>query len=170
MVAQEALNFKVVGSNPTGGIFPDSMSHYDTHQKFHVGLKAFIESDGKLLILKDTDGLWELPGGRVDKNDREKSLRETLLREVKEELGEEVSIEVNNCFHTWSRRPHPDRDYYILLVGFKCSYIDGKIRLSDEHTDMKWVNKEEIAKLDFENTYKEAVTEFFKLRTVSSAG
>jgi len=35
----------------------------------------------------------------------------------------------------------------LLLVGYKCKYISGEVRISYEHEKFKWVDK---------NTYKEA--------------
>ena len=54
------------------------------HQTFHVGFKAFIADGEKLLILQDSEGLWELPGGRVEKQEIFKPLEEILARETAE--------------------------------------------------------------------------------------
>jgi len=116
------------------------------HQDFNVGLKAFIEKDKKLLILQDNDGEWELPGGRVEKSEINKSLSDILLRETGEELGEDFKLSVDHIFHTWIRKPG-DTDYCIFLVGFRCTYVGGEVTVSSEHKDFRWVGEEEIKQL-----------------------
>jgi len=133
------------------------------HQDFNVGLKAFVEKDGKLLILKETKGKWELPGGRIEKNELNKSLNEILLRETREELGEDFKLIVDRIFYTWIRKLDND-DFCIFLVGFQCEYVGGGVILSPEHEDFRWIGKEEIAQLEFANTYQEAVEYYFAER------
>lgn len=138
-------------------------SLFREHQDFNVGLKAFIEKDGKLLVLKEDKGKWELPGGRIEKNELNKSLDKILLRETEEELGEDFQLTVDGIFRTWIRKPD-DTDFYLFLVGFKCEYIEGEITLSSEHEDFRWIDKEEIEQLEFVNTYQEAVEQYFAER------
>jgi len=123
------------------------------HQDFNVGLKAFIKKDEKLLVLKETEGKWELPGGR--------SLDKILLRETREELGEDFKLTVEHVFHTWIREADKGVDFYLFLVGFKCEYMEGEITLSPEHEDFCWIDKEEIEQLEFVNTYQEAIEQYF---------
>lgn len=70
------------------------------HQIFHVGLKAFIADGEKLLILQDQDGLWELPGGRIEKKEIFDGLEKPLRREVAEELGNDFQYEVGDTLTT----------------------------------------------------------------------
>jgi len=138
------------------------------HQNFHVGLKAFIEKDEKLLILQDNRGEWELPGGRVEKRERNKDLKTILTRETTEELGENIKLEIGPVFHNWIRVPpqndrvYKNTDFTIFLVGFRCTYVGGEISLSPEHKNFKWINRGDVKKLKFENTYQEAVEYYFK--------
>jgi len=140
-----------------------------SHQDFHVGLKAFVEQNKKLLILQDQDGLWELPGGRIEMGERENPLPKILLREIAEELGKDCEIEVGPVFHAWVRKPSRDvndiytnKDFCIFLVGFACVLKSGEIVLSKEHKNFRWISKEEVGGIDFENTYKEAVQYYFE--------
>lgn len=131
------------------------------HQNFNVGLKAFVEKNGELLTLQDSEGLWELPGGRIEKSETGKNLREILHREVAEELGPNFQYEVGNVFHAWIRQPTPDKNFFILLIGFRCKYTGGDISLGQEHKNFRWINKETIVELEFENTYREAFEYYF---------
>ncbi len=40
----------------------------DQKDTYFVAVKVFFEQDGKLLILKDNFGDWDLPGGRIKKD------------------------------------------------------------------------------------------------------
>jgi len=141
------------------------------HQTFHVGFKAFIGDREKLLILQDEEGMWELPGGRVEKQEIFKPSKEILARETAEELGDQFEYETGPVFHAWIRKPDPleniapvyrDNDFCILLVGILCTYKNGDVVLSPEHTDFRWITKEEVENINFENTYKDAVRYYFE--------
>ena len=142
------------------------------HQTFHVGFKAFIANGEKLLILQDaSEGMWELPGGRVEKQEIFKPAAEILARETAEELGEQFEYEAGPIFHAWIRKPNPsqnmasvyrDNDFCILLVGIRCIYKSGDVVLSPEHAGFRWITEKEIDNLKFENTYKEAIEKYFE--------
>ncbi len=143
------------------------------HQTFYVGLKAFIAKGDKLLILQDDEGLWELPGGRIEKNEIFDGLEKSLYREVAEELGDYFHYEVGRVFHVWIRKPefaasssyaaeYRGKDLCIFLVGITCEYKNGEPELSPEHQNFRWITKEEVDKLVFENTYKDAIKKYFQ--------
>ena len=122
------------------------------HQNFHAGLKAFIANEEKLLILQDAEGLWELPGGRVEKRETQKDFKEILARECTEELGKDIQYEVGPVFHSWIRQATEGKDYFILLIGFRCKYERGDIKISKEHQNFRWITEDEVNTLEFENT------------------
>ena len=106
---------------------------------------ALIMKDGKILIAKrstgnkDVIGKWEFPGGKVEENETEE---QAIEREIKEEFDILVRDEkfITNVISK-------DKYRQIDLKLYLCKYIDGKIKLND-HSDYKWVNKDEI--LDFD--------------------
>ena len=145
------------------------------HQTFYVGLKAFIADEEKLLILQDQEGFWELPGGRIEKNEIFEKLEKPLRREVAEELGDNFQYEAGDVFQAWIRKPDPlqsilsaaeysGKDLCIFLVGVLCTYKSGEPKLSPEHQSFKWITKEEVDGLEFENTYKDAIMKYFQPR------
>ena len=55
-----------------------------------VRLKALIEHEGKVLILRDIkQPHWDLPGGRLHVGE---AVKKGLAREVKEELGTDIVV------------------------------------------------------------------------------
>ena len=134
---------------------------------FCVGQKAFIEKDGKVLILNDPGEGLDFPGGKIQdgeaKDGDASSLFRSLQREVREETG--LEIEVGNPFVVWYHEfPKNHRNYpkVVYLVGFKCKYVSGDIKLSDEHNKFKWVDKNDYAEVDDGSDYFDALKKYFE--------
>jgi 8-oxo-dGTP diphosphatase len=109
-----------------------------------VVVAAVIERDGKFLVarrLKDTHlaGLWEFPGGKVDRGE---TLEEALRREITEELGTGIT-DARTIFHTAHSYPERIVELYFYRAG-----------LSDEPRpllgqELRWISRDEFALLEF---------------------
>ena len=120
------------------------MSLYN-HPLYQVATKALLFKDDQILVLITPDGYLDFPGGRVDESERNLPWTEALRREVAEELGEQVSIEIGQTLFVSKRQYDKNEETnYIAAIFFKCKYINGDIELSDEHTNHKWLTPEEI--------------------------
>lgn len=107
---------------------------------FAIAVKAFIvDNEGQLLIVKRADddphrpGMWEIPGGRLNPGE-DPSLG--LRREVKEETN--LLVEVLDPLAV-SHFAREDKQI-ITLITFVCKPISGKVKISEEHSDYKWVD------------------------------
>jgi 8-oxo-dGTP diphosphatase len=125
-------------------------------QLFLVGQKAFIERDGRLLILFFDGRKVDLPGGRVQAGEE---LADALRREVREETG--LEIEIGAPVRVWLSRRHAPAPSYI--VGFLCRYLSGEVVLSDEHDSFRWITESDCAELDDGSSGFEAVKSYFAL-------
>ena len=118
-----------------------------------MGVKAALLRNHRLLLLRrrtDLDlfpGLWDLPGGGVEKQDR--TLEGALVREVLEETGFRVRVgPVLDVSFEWitvqAEPPFPS-----AVTSFLCSTRSrGLPRLDpSEHSDLAWVTKGELRKL-----------------------
>lgn len=104
-----------------------------------------IYKNNKFLIAKRNlkkaqGGLWEFPGGKVEKGE---SYENALAREIKEEFN--ANIEVNeyigeNIHH------YPEKD--IKLIFYKARLLSEKIELL-EHEDYKWITKYDKDNFEF---------------------
>ncbi len=120
------------------------MSLYN-HALYQITTKALLFKDKRILVLITADGYLDFPGGRVDESERDLPWTEALKREVAEELGEQVSIEIGQTLFVSKRQYDKDeKTNYIAAIFFKCQYISGDIELSDEHANHKWLTLEEI--------------------------
>ena len=101
---------------------------------------ALIKRGGRFLIAKRSSGpragLWEFPGG---KQEEDESLEACLVREIREELGLEISV--NRHFMTVE---HHYPDISIRLHCFFCETMQSPGKLTDHH-EMRWVNRGELS-------------------------
>ena len=56
---------------------------------YRVATKAIVVNDGKVLVVKEEQGWFGLPGGGVEHG---QDLRESLVREIEEELGHQLPL------------------------------------------------------------------------------
>ncbi len=121
--------------------------------------KAFIVSDGKLLLVRKSDqdpfhpGRWEVPGGRLRVSE-DLDLDQHIRREVWEEVGIEVTP--GPPFHLWDwilPLGEDDRQVRIVAVARECRPASLDITIEhqapgDHLSDATWVCFEDL--LDFE--------------------
>jgi hypothetical protein len=125
-----------------------------------VSQKAFVEKDGQVLVLSDPLRGLNFPGGRFF--DADENINESLKREVLKDSG--IEIEVYDPFVCWlgsfiSNDENAGKKLYI--VGFKCKYISGEVRLSEEKATFKWINKNNFRELDNGGPYFKALEKYF---------
>ena len=133
---------------------------------FCIGQKAFIEKDGKVLVLFDpVDGL-DFPGGKIQEGEAIDADASSLVMSLKREVVEEtdLEIEVFDPFAVWDHEfPKEHRNYgkVVYLVAFKAKYISGDVKLSDEHDNFEWVNKEDYQAVDDGSDYFDVLEKYF---------
>ena len=91
-------------------------------------------------LKKAQGGLWEFPGGKVEKNE---SYQRALIREIKEELN--ADIEVNEYIGE-SIHHYPEKD--IKLIFYKAKLLSENVELL-EHESCEWITKEEKDNFEF---------------------
>ena len=114
-------------------------------QSFYVGIKGIIKNDaGDVLILKDASkGKWEVPGGRVDKD---QSIVNSFSREIEEELPGAKLVSLDEVIHV-AQGDFLVEDEHKLFLAFHLAKVSlpDILVLSDEHTDSAWVNLSTVA-------------------------
>jgi 8-oxo-dGTP pyrophosphatase MutT (NUDIX family) len=85
------------------------------------------DREGRILLLRRSDGLWSVPGGGMEPRER---LEETVVREVREEIGLEVEpvalIGVYSSPEYIFAYPNGDRMQPIITF-FECRVVGGEI-------------------------------------------
>ena len=107
-----------------------------------VAACALVDSDGRVLLAerpagKSMAGLWEFPGGKIEAGERPE---ETLIRELKEELGIDVK---EPCLAPLTFASHAYPDFHLLMPLYVCRRWDGVVR-SMEGQALKWVKARDL--------------------------
>ncbi|MDP3724527.1 MAG: NUDIX hydrolase [bacterium] len=106
--------------------------------------KALILKDGRFLVIKEViDGkdIWDLPGGKIEYGE---SAEETVLREVKEEVG--LDVDVERCIgYYWFIREGDGMQ--IVALAFQCQSTNTEVDLTknpakENITEHHWVTAE----------------------------
>ena len=108
----------------------------------YIVCAAVIQRDGKVLLAKRPSkgllgGLWEFPGGKIEKDE---TLAECLIREIREEL--EAGIQVGESFGVYQ---HAYTHFSITLHAFLCKLSQAEPQ-PVEAAEIAWVNPGDLSK------------------------
>jgi 8-oxo-dGTP diphosphatase len=134
----------------------------DRQQK--INATAFIPRGSKALVIKRSDkevflpGYWELPGGKVDFGE---TLEEAVVREIGEETG--LKIKPGKIYSSFSYITNNGL-WHVIDAMFVCSIEDNNdlVKLSDAHSDFKWVDLAEIEGLQMSDEIKIEINKGFE--------
>ena len=107
---------------------------------------ALVDADGRVLITrrpngKEMAGLWEFPGGKVEKGEDPET---AIVREIREELS--IHIQPSTKLSSFD---HPtDRGTTIRFIPIICTWIGEKLNLN-EHTDARWIHESQFDDHEF---------------------
>lgn len=103
------------------------------------------DADERVLLIQRSDnGLWALPGGGQDFGE---SITDTAIRETKEETG--IDVKVTGLVGIYTDPTHlveysdgEVRQQFSICL--RAQPIGGKLERSDESTDVKWVDHNDL--------------------------
>jgi 8-oxo-dGTP diphosphatase len=106
---------------------------------------GLIRQDGRYLIARrkagtHLGGLWEFPGGKIERGESPESC---LRRELREEIGIEITEPVR-----FQVIPHDYPDKKIELHFFFCTIESGQAQAL-ECDEIRWVTPQEMSGLEF---------------------
>jgi 8-oxo-dGTP pyrophosphatase MutT (NUDIX family) len=123
----------------------------EQHEVFEISQWGVFFKDKKCLILKSAgQHLWELPGGRIDRNELFTTTPELAFRrEIEEELGI-VDFSIGDTVG-WMIGISHRRNIPHCRVVYSISSFTGAIQTSFEHEDSKWISEAEIDQYEYNN-------------------
>ncbi|WP_238726993.1 NUDIX hydrolase N-terminal domain-containing protein [Diplocloster modestus] len=116
--------------------------------------RAAIFQDGRILLVKERDGTWSMPGGWVDVN---QSIRTNTVKEVEEEAG--LCVVPSRLIAVQDRNLHntPPYAYGILKAFVQCEIVEGQFVENIETQESRFFGPDELPDLADEKNTAEQV-------------
>ena len=126
----------------TGGEIGDDLPPLPYLKTILVAAVLLIDADGRILLAqrpqgKPMAGLWEFPGGKVDKDETPEY---ALIRELKEELG---IMTGTDCLQPVTFASHSYDDFHLLMPVYACRTWKNTPQALEGQT-LKWVAKDKL--------------------------
>jgi 8-oxo-dGTP diphosphatase len=129
--------------------------------ELQVGVKILLKNkDGKYLVVcrsaekyPEVGAKWDIVGGRINPGS-------SLIENLKREVLEETSLEVVGEPKLVTAQDILKTDKHVVRLTY-LGFADGEVKLSEEHSQYKWLSLEEISKLEpMDKYFKEILANF----------
>ena len=133
-------------------------------EQFQISVKLVLHNKaGDVLVLQahdgDFTGPWDLPGGRINKDEVSLNMSEIIHREIEEEIGA-IEYTLDEQPKAVGKATKIDGTSTMYLI-FEGNYLEGEVRISTEHRSYKWVKLENINPTElFANGLLEAIINY----------
>ncbi len=124
------------------------------YQTPKLDTRAAIFDQGKILLVRENNGKWSLPGGWVDVN---VSVKENTLKEVKEEAGLDVAADRIIAVQDRAKHNLPLYAYGVCKIFVLCSVIGGQFEPNIETTESRYFSENDLPALATEKNTVEQV-------------
>ena len=130
----------------------------------HISTGVAIIKDGQILLVRRSiddflGGYYELPGGGVDDGE---TIEQAAMREVKEETGlvpSKVITTFKDFDYTTDKKPR------VRQVDLIVEANPGEVKLSPEHDDFLWANKDDLGNIKITENMVDCVNDAFSKLT-----
>jgi 8-oxo-dGTP pyrophosphatase MutT (NUDIX family) len=121
-----------------------------------ISVKGICFIDDKVVLLKNERDEWDLPGGKLEKNE---DINHCLLREMEEELSIEIVVEKLLAV---TRLTVMDKIDVIIMV-FSCSTaVDAsQLKISHENYDLALFSMKDLTNIKLNTEYKKFILQAF---------
>ena len=129
-------------------------------QRFQLRAAAIVIHAGHLLVHRAPgDDYWALPGGRIEVGEEASA---TIVREMREELGEEVACDhllhvAENFFDLAGQRNHEIGFYFLVSLPETSRYLDKAQTYCGTESHLKlefrWVSLRELEAINLRPTF-----------------
>jgi 8-oxo-dGTP diphosphatase len=110
---------------------------------YRVSVKALVVDEfGKFLLVKESDGTWELLGGGLDHGEDPIA---ALKREIHEETGLEV-VSVSPCPAYFITAERAEHGFFIANILYRVTLKDLAFTPSDECQELRYFSVDEARK------------------------
>jgi mutator protein MutT len=123
-----------------------------------VSVKGIVIDEKKVWLRQNERGEWELPGGKLEKGEQPE---QTVIRELKEEIGSECAIQQLITAHVITIEGSIDESNGVLVLIYVCKTTKrtGAFETTSEggKTNFKQFSKQEITQLNMNAIYYQAL-------------
>ena len=130
------------------------------YQTPKVDTRAAVFVNGKILLVRENNGTWSLPGGWCDVD---MSVSSNTVKEVFEENGLSVTAERLIAVQDWRKHNVTNYAFGVCKVFILCRLIGGEFHKNIETIEIKYFAYDELPEnLAVEKTCKEQIEMCFK--------
>lgn len=156
-IAAEMLSLKT--DIPVNKVF-DLFCGESGYQTPKVDTRAAVFVNEKILLVRENNGTWALPGGWCDVD---QSIASNIEKETKEEAGLEVKADQVIAVQDWRKHNKCNLPYGVVKIFVQCNVIGGNFQENIETTESKYFTKEELPEnLAVEKVTKEQIRMCFE--------
>lgn len=116
--------------------------------------RAAIFQGNKILLVKEKNGTWSLPGGWVDVT---VSVKENVIKEVKEEAGLDVAADLVIAVQDREKHNLPVYAYKVCKIFILCTVIGGSFEPNIETVESRYFGIDELPVLAEEKNNAEQI-------------
>ena len=111
------------------------------YQTPKIDTRAAIFKEDKILLVRENNGTWSLPGGWCDVN---VSVGENTVKEVKEESGLEVEVERLIAVQDRAKHNEPLYAYGVCKIFSLCRVVGGEFKENIETTGFEYFAEDSL--------------------------
>ena len=120
---------------------------YPTHPV--VGVGAVVWKEDKVLLIQrgkePRKGIWSIPGGKQELGE---TVREAVMREVKEETGCDVTVgPLIDTLDIIDPDSEGRFEHHYTLIDFRCDWVAGEPVAGSDAADVRWATLEECEEI-----------------------
>lgn len=129
-----------------------------------ISVKGIVFDDDRVWLRKNERNEWELPGGKIDMGEQPK---QTVAREMKEELGFTTEVLDIIQSHIYTIESSIDESHGVLVLSYLCKIIakTNKFEIDGEggKAEFKTFSINEITELTILEFYKSSIQKAWEI-------
>lgn len=129
------------------------------YQTPKIDTRSAIFKNDRILLVREKNGTWSLPGGWCDYN---VSVAENAVKETREESGFDVKVIRLIAVHDRAKHNSPLYPYGVCKMFFECSITGGEFKENSETTAVDFFTENSLPDLAIEKNNEEQLKMCFK--------
>ena len=161
-ISQEMLSYK---TNLSDEKIENLFCNETGYQTPKIETRGALFKDNKILLVKERDNKWSLPGGWCDVME---SVKSNTIKEMKEEAG--LEVQASKIIAILDRNKHntPILPYGVIKVFVLCEYISGEFQENIETSESNYFSLDNLPELSLDRVTYEQIKMCFDAKNSSN--